>query len=87
MKTKLSWYLKSSDPMGLCIGPAGFKDRDWRELESVATPSDRLCNPFYVDAEMRCLLNRHEIPICYNSAKPAKGEVLYSNIILTIPSV
>ncbi len=85
----LSWYLKRSDPMGLCIGPAGYGTQDptWREMENVATPSERLCNAFYVDAEMRCLLNRYQIPICHNSAKPSKGEILYSNIKLDIPKI
>lgn len=83
----ISWYLKRSDPMGLCIGPSGHTDRDWKELEPVATPRERLCNQFYVDAEMRCLLNRYQITICYNSAKQTKGELWYGNIILNIPKM
>lgn len=82
-----SWYLGTAHPRKLQIGPKGYDCADWRELQPVATPVAYWCNAFYMDAEMRCVLNRHDLEMHFDS-RSVKGErekIHYTNISYEVP--
>ena len=58
-KLPLAWYHGTQEPQTLIIGPAGHDSKEWKELETVATPKERHGNPFYMEAECALVMNRH----------------------------
>lgn len=69
----LAWYHFAGTPAKLCIGPSGHGDAQWRELEHVATPEPRRVNPFYMEAEAQCVMQRHRLtlpPACVSYSIP-----------------
>jgi hypothetical protein len=81
-----AWYYGTSEPQSLTIGPAGHNCAEWRELESVATPPERQGNPFYMEGEAACVMNRHNLTrVVEKTAK--RGCIHYSRINYAVPGV
>jgi len=84
---QFSWYLAIAHPKRLLIGPKGHDCPDFRELDPVATPQAYWRNGFYMDAEMRCVLNRHDLEMHFDSRsiKAERERIHYSNISYEVP--
>jgi hypothetical protein len=73
-----SWYHRTTKPEGIMIGPRGYGDSEFKELELVATPPEWWRNGFYMDAECRCVMRRHGLRVSHDSRKlPTEPKVVY----------
>lgn len=82
-----SWYLGIEQPKRLLIGPKGHDCPAYRELEEVATPVDRQGNPFYMEGEAACVMNRHGLQKSFDRKESREGWVYYANIFYAVPDV
>ena len=84
---EFSWYLGTEHPRSIMIGPRGHNSREWRELEAVCTPKEWWRNGFYMDAECRCVMNRHDLHRFFDSkrVKTEREAIHYSNISCEVP--
>ncbi len=89
---RLAWYYyrdpQRKEPSAIMIGPTGFGNNEFQELELVETAADRLCNPFYMEAECACTMRRHGLEVTHEDADACgQYKVHRKHIDLSVPGV
>jgi hypothetical protein len=85
-KSPFSWYHCLSEGT-ILIGPEGYGNDDYIELEFVATPAKRWVNPFYMEAECACVMERHHLITVYERKEVRPHCIYYGKISFQVPDI